>query len=85
MCLTCDGPSSLDCISCPNSAVLQLDKSCLCINQTFWSGSSCESCNKECFNCSGPLDTNCSSCYPSASLLLKFSCTCEKLTILWEI
>ena len=60
-CLTCDGPFSDDCLSCPIGVVL-ISRVCYttCPNNTY--SLACLACDSSCLTCSGASSTNCITC-----------------------
>lgn len=64
-CLTCDGPSQSECLTCPPRRRLQ--------------GSTCEPCGGFCDTCSGPNQNQCISCFQAAepSQTTEGECVCN--------
>ncbi|EAR85320.2 DOMON domain protein (macronuclear) [Tetrahymena thermophila SB210] len=54
-CLTCQGPETTDCLSCPSGTILSGNAPSICINP----GTNCD---PSCATCSGPGQSNCLTC-----------------------
>ncbi|EAR86112.2 transmembrane protein, putative (macronuclear) [Tetrahymena thermophila SB210] len=63
-CLSCNGPSSKDCKSCPTGSYLYHGSQCVpCIGDRIYiDGTNCFDCDKNCLTCYGPASNNCRSC-----------------------
>lgn len=77
LCLTCDGPTSSSCLSCPSGSGLTALRSCECIPSFYRQSLICNSCGQTCKHCKGPLNTDCEGCWDNAVLQKSGTCICQ--------
>lgn len=80
-CVTCNGPSKLQCLSCQVGRLKGLMGDCLsdCVNGTFSNGSNCIVCDQSCLECKGQGSFNCTKCGLSFVLDEKGGCGESKI------
>ena len=75
-CMTCSGPLVNDCLSCMQSAHVDISGVCSCDVGLVWEAGKCVPCAPSCSACSGPAESQCTQCFANAQLSSGY-CQCD--------